>query len=349
MKLQPPGQSEHFKKGCVQMPLTMTRTMTRIMENPSNYKENLITVKKINNPHDKLFKETFSDLAVTRDFIKHYLPEEILGIINIDTIEPLKDSFIEEELKDAYADLLFKAKLDDDACYFYFLFEHKSSKKTSIAFDLFDYMRKIWKNEREKKKAKEVSFIIPIVFYHGENEWTDVKTIGDWTQGFHRLPKGIQRLSPSFDFFTIDMSPESDTEIAGSPKLQAYLELVKHIYVREREKFYHAVRVIEQLLIDYDVRYLETLFIYMLSAREDVGAEEVKKHLSSKGEIRMVTAADRLRAEGRAEEKINSARKTAKKLFRMGMMSEAQIKEVTELPYEEVAKIKEEVDKEAQG
>ena len=59
----------------------------------------------------------------------------------------------------------------------------------------------------------------------------------------------------------------------------------------------------------------------------------------------MVTAADRLRAEGRAEEKINSARKTAKKLFRMGMMSEAQIKEVTELSFEEVVKIKEEVER----
>lgn len=65
--------------------------------------------------------------------------------------------------------------------------------------------------------------------------------------------------------------------------------------------------------------------------------------------IKISTAADRLRAKGRAEEKINSARKTAKKLFRMGLMNAEQIKEVSELSFEEVVKIKEEVEREKQG
>lgn len=99
------------------MPLTMQTSPSNVMETPSNYKKKSEFPSKVNQYHDNLFKETFGDLEVTRDFFKNYLPEEILGIIDVETIETRKDSFIEEELKDVYADLLFSAKLNDEDCY----------------------------------------------------------------------------------------------------------------------------------------------------------------------------------------------------------------------------------------
>jgi predicted transposase YdaD len=42
---------------------------------------------KRQNPHDKFFKETFSNVEVARDFIKNYLPESILKIIDLETKE----------------------------------------------------------------------------------------------------------------------------------------------------------------------------------------------------------------------------------------------------------------------
>ncbi len=52
----------------------------------------------IQNPHDKFFKETFGKVEVARDFFSNYLPQNILNIIDLDTIEPQKDSFINKEL-----------------------------------------------------------------------------------------------------------------------------------------------------------------------------------------------------------------------------------------------------------
>ncbi|MFD1064426.1 Rpn family recombination-promoting nuclease/putative transposase [Oceanobacillus locisalsi] len=80
----------------------------------------------MNRPHDKLFKETFGDLDVTTNFMHHYLPEEILDIIDIDTLAPQNGSFIESELKDSYSDLLFHVQMGDEEGYLYFLFEHKT-------------------------------------------------------------------------------------------------------------------------------------------------------------------------------------------------------------------------------
>lgn len=274
-----------------------------------------------------------------------------MGIIDVDSIQSRKDSFIEEELKDVYADLLFSAQLNDKECYFYFLFEHKSSKEKTIAFDLLHYMQEIWKTLINKEKMMEVPHIIPILFYQGESEWSDVRTIGDWIKGYHQFSEKVQRYSPNFDFILVDMSPKANTKITGMPKLQAYLELTRHIFVQENEIFYQAIGLIEQLLIDYDTRYLETIFIYILSARKDVNTEEVKKQLTPKGGVKMISAADRLRQEGKLEgklegifeEKVNNA----KKMFRLGM-NEEQIKQVTELSSAEIAKIKEDLARETQ-
>ena len=49
---------------------------------------------KIQNPHDKFFKETFSKVSVAKDFLNNYLPQSIMNVIDIDTLEPQKNSFI---------------------------------------------------------------------------------------------------------------------------------------------------------------------------------------------------------------------------------------------------------------
>jgi predicted transposase YdaD len=51
---------------------------------------------KIQNPHDKFFKETFSKIEVARDFMNNYLPQSIISIVDLNTLEPQKDSFIME-------------------------------------------------------------------------------------------------------------------------------------------------------------------------------------------------------------------------------------------------------------
>ncbi|WP_414151288.1 Rpn family recombination-promoting nuclease/putative transposase [Acetobacterium carbinolicum] len=33
-----------------------------------------VTEKKVQNPHDKFFKDTFSNPLVVRDFVENYLP-----------------------------------------------------------------------------------------------------------------------------------------------------------------------------------------------------------------------------------------------------------------------------------
>ena len=69
---------------------------------------------KIRNPHDKFFKETLGKSYVAKDFLNNYLPQEIRDIVNINTLEPQKDSFVNEELQEGFSDILFKSSINNE-------------------------------------------------------------------------------------------------------------------------------------------------------------------------------------------------------------------------------------------
>ena len=89
----------------------------------------------ITNPHDRFFKEVFSREEAARDFILHYLPSDIAALLDIDSLETRKDSFVDRNLKEHFSDLLCAVNLKGEgSAYVYMLFEHKSfSEETKRA------------------------------------------------------------------------------------------------------------------------------------------------------------------------------------------------------------------------
>ena len=100
-----------------------TWTSIIILQSGSGQKEQ-VTALNIQNPHDKFFKDTFSDVEVARDFIQHYLPESVSEIIDLETLEAQRDSFISQELQETFTDMLYRVKINEKTGYLYFLFEH---------------------------------------------------------------------------------------------------------------------------------------------------------------------------------------------------------------------------------
>ncbi len=62
-------------------------------------------------PHDKLFRDTWSVKSVVAGFLQNNLPEDVLKLADLSSLEICKDSFIEKELKDFFSDLLYKISL----------------------------------------------------------------------------------------------------------------------------------------------------------------------------------------------------------------------------------------------
>lgn len=119
---------------------------------------------KIGNPHDKLFRETLSDVANARDYLSNYLPGRVLDLVDLDSLEISKDSFIEKELKDYFSDILYKVNFRKTQGYIYLLFEHKSYEEQRVHVQLLGYMHKIWQLHGKQSKKMPLPVVVPLVF-----------------------------------------------------------------------------------------------------------------------------------------------------------------------------------------
>ena len=98
-------------------------------------------MEQITRPHDRFFKEAFSQVETARDFVRHYLPGEMTALLNLDSLEVRKDSFVNEALKERFSDLVYQVDLKEEGQVFvYLLFEHKSYPEPDIALHLLSYM-----------------------------------------------------------------------------------------------------------------------------------------------------------------------------------------------------------------
>ena len=184
----------------------------------------------IQNPHDKFFKETFRNLTVTKEFVTHYLPEHIVDIINIETLEPQKDSFIDADLKEVFSDLLFKVNMNQQVGYLYLLFEHKSFQSPMVAVQLLQYMCNIWKTAAHQNKSTKLPAIIPLVIYHGGNHWHTGELLSDLIEGYHLFSDELKDHTPDFKYILFDLSTFSDADILGPLELRFSFTALRDIY-----------------------------------------------------------------------------------------------------------------------
>ncbi|NWH06998.1 Rpn family recombination-promoting nuclease/putative transposase, partial [Desulfobacter latus] len=101
---------------------------------------------KVVNPHDKVFREIYSNKENARSLLADKLPDNVLKLVDLNTLEISKDSFIEKELADYYSDILYRVDLTGGSQGFiYVLFEHKSYYDKFVHLQVLEYMVKIWR------------------------------------------------------------------------------------------------------------------------------------------------------------------------------------------------------------
>ncbi len=275
-------------------------------------------MSEISKPHDKFFRDFFSRPEVSRDFLRNYLPADIVALLDLSSLELAKDSFVDKELRDHFSDILCKVRLRDGRkAYVYALLEHKSYLDRLVAFQVLRYMVRIWervvrKHEEDRSKAKGkrkrtrkaeplyLPPIIPIVIYHGESEWN---VSSDFTALFDMNPI-FKSFVPDFSYLPIDISHHSDDEIKGEVILRVGLLIMKYVFREELpERLPDILALLDELLNKRSgIEYLETIVTYLVKGTERLTEEELgkamKSALSPTGGDVMATLAEKWRKEG---------------------------------------------------
>jgi len=255
----------------------------------------------ITNPHDKIFRETWSDKEAAVDFLQNYLPEAVVSLIDLNSLEISKDSFVENDLKEYHSDLLYKVMMDGCEGYVYLLFEHKSYPDRLIHLQLSEYMHKIWRLHLKQEKNDELPVIIPMVLYHGQRKW---QYGTKFSTRFSEASEKLKPYIPDFEFILYDLTQYSDDAIRGMIFYRVVMLLFKHIFdpdiARKLPGIFSLMREITES--EGGLRFLEKILRYLFSATDKITPDELKdmveKSLSQdKGDVFM-TIAERLRQEG---------------------------------------------------
>jgi len=178
--------------------------------------------------HDKFFKEVFSHKKQMQDLIKNLFPIEIVENLDFETLQRDETEYLNSDLDEHYSDLVF------DCIYkkttelkIVFLFEHKSYFEKNIYFQLLTYILNIWDVSIKKEKTKP-KIIVPIVFYHGVEEWKHEsmeKYFGDFDIN-------LRKFLPLFNYILINTKTIDDQKLKNDfeETTKLGLFLLKYIF-----------------------------------------------------------------------------------------------------------------------
>ncbi len=90
-------------------------------------------------PHDALFKNFMTQPATACDLLEFHLPPELRQLCDLSTLRLESGSFIENNLRACYSDVLYSLKTTAGDGYVYALIEHQSSPDKHMAFRMMRY------------------------------------------------------------------------------------------------------------------------------------------------------------------------------------------------------------------
>ncbi|SUX66281.1 transposase [Citrobacter amalonaticus] len=89
--------------------------------------------------HDAVFKTFMCHPDTARDFLEFHLPASLRQLCDLDSLKLESGSFIEENLRAYYSDVLWSLKTAEGEGFIYVVIEHQSSPDAHMAFRLMRY------------------------------------------------------------------------------------------------------------------------------------------------------------------------------------------------------------------
>ena len=256
-------------------------------------------------PHDAVFKTFLRHPETARDFLQIHLPASLRELCDLQTLKLESDSFIEENLRAYYSDVLWSVKTTDGDGYIYVVIEHQSTPDAHMAFRLMRYAVAAMQKHLDAGH-QQLPLVVPMLFYHGAKSPYPYSLC--WLDEFANPKLARQLYAAAFPLVDITVIP--DDEIVQHRRM-ALLELIQK-HIRQRDLMGLVEQMACLLSSGYaNDRQIKGLFNYILQTGDAVRfndfidgvAERSPKHKES-----LMTIAERLRQEGEQSKALHIAK-----------------------------------------
>ena len=326
--------------------------------------------KKIHSPHDKFFKKALANKEIAKEFFQQHLPKEIQAVLDFNSLEFCKESFIDANLKSSAADVLYKASFNGEIGYIYALAEHQSTIDNLMPFRDLKYKVSIAQYHLDHVDSTTLPVIYTMVFYTGQGEYTGPLDLFELF-GAH---KDLARSTFFQPLQLVDVNKVPDAELQAylcggimqfimkhrlARDFSNYLEAIFR-WVRELEKldnptFYDFLRIVIKYIVDQtevdpkriievaDYCLISELKGELMTAAEQLRQEGYRQAMTAAEQLRQegykqaMVAAEQLKQEG-LQQGLERIYATATRLLRLGQTVDF-VAEITELSKEEVLRL----------
>ncbi|MGY0503002.1 Rpn family recombination-promoting nuclease/putative transposase [Nocardia sp. FBN12] len=166
--------------------------------------------KKPSNPHDAYARQVLSRAADAASEIRVNIDAELAARIDFDGMVLVPGSFITEDLRSQYSDVLYRTTIDDRGAYLYILIEHQSCSDQLMAFRMLSYVVNIWRRHLDENPTPQVlPVVVPLVVHstHTGLRWTAPTQLGDLIDLDGSARGLLDRYLPRFEFLLDDVAP----------------------------------------------------------------------------------------------------------------------------------------------
>lgn len=236
-------------------------------------------MKKKNNtptPHDAAFRQFLAQPNVARDFMELHLPENLLAVCDLSTLKLESGSFVEDDLRQYFSDVLYSLKTSAGDGYIHVLVEHQSSPDKHMAFRLIRYAIAAMQRHLEAGH-KKLPLVIPVLFYVGKRSPYPYST--RWLDEFDNPELAGELYSSAFPLVDVTVIPDDD--IMDHRSMAALTLLQKHIHQRDIATL--TDRLATLLMADYlSSPQVMVLIQYLLQAGESADSEAFVRELAQR-------------------------------------------------------------------
>lgn len=209
--------------------------------------------------HDALFKRFLTHKETAQDFLSIHLPAHLRELCALETLKLESGSFVDEDLRACYSDVLYSVRMRDRVGYIYALIEHQSSPDKHMAFRLMRYSVAAMQRHLDAGNTS-LPLVIPVLFYHGSVSpypWSLC-----WLDEFDNPALASQLYNAAFPLVDVTVIPD---EHIMEHKRIALLELLQK-HIRQRDLALVLDKLVTTLLLGYTTQQqFHTAIHYLLS------------------------------------------------------------------------------------
>ncbi|HHL2499727.1 TPA: Rpn family recombination-promoting nuclease/putative transposase [Yersinia enterocolitica] len=290
-------------------------------------------------PHDALFKNFMTQPATACDLLEFHLPPELRQLCDLSTLRLESGSFIENNLRACYSDVLYSLKTTAGDGYVYALIEHQSSPDKHMAFRLMRYAIAAMQSHLDAGHD-QLPLVIPMLFYHGMV--TPYPYPMSWLQAFSVPTLAGQLYGGNFPLIDVTVIP--DDEIMTHRRI-ALLELLQK-HIRQRDLAELLDQLVTLIASGYTTEdLLKAAINYIIQVGETAEPEALIRSMAQRlpqHEESLMTIAQKLEQKGEArgivKGRVEGKLDVARTMLANGL-DRATVMKMTGLSEEELAQI----------